>query len=594
MAVDIDAVLREIGSFGVYQRRVYFLLCLPIIFVGAGNLAFVFIAATPKYRCLVPECDENFKPPTYDEPFVNFTIPYSQKLGSLDECHRYQRLNTNDSCNAEDYSTNVTVGCPEGKVFSQNHNISTIVTEFNLTCHDAWQTGMSQTVYFAGVLVGAFIFGIIADLIGRRLTLMFALVAMAVSGVITALVAGLIAFNVVRFISAMVTTAVFQTAFVLGVEYVGPENRVMCGILGEYFYAFGEVLLGLMSWWLKGWRMTQLVISAPVSCFIFYGWFIPESPRWLQAQGKEQKLVAALEKIAKRNGKSFPYHLIRNQDSEYTTDDALPRVKIVKAVSMVDIFKTPLLCVRMVAMFFIWIVTTLVYYGLSLHASDLGSGDSFSRPYVDFILASLVELPGYTLAWIGMSCWGRRGSLALSMILAGISCAGAGFASEYSQSYVLIPALLGKCFITCAFGIIYVFASEIFPTSVRSTIIGLCSTSARFGAMLAPFSNDLSLIYGPLPMIVFGVLSLVAGLLNIVMPETLNTSLPETVADALHLGRGRSVAVQETGSPEEEQCLLNDDDDDDEFSGQNATQRSLYQSVEVSQQNLEGKPDHDS
>lgn len=57
-----------------------------------------------------------------------------------------------------------------------------------------------------------------------------------------------------------------------GMEFVGPEKRVMCGVIGEYFYAFGEVLLGLLAWWLKDWRMTQLVISVPVSCFVFYWW----------------------------------------------------------------------------------------------------------------------------------------------------------------------------------------------------------------------------------------------------------------------------------------------------------------------------------
>lgn len=50
MVVNIDAVLKVIGEFGPYQKRVYFLVCLPILFVGAANLAFVFIAAVPSHR----------------------------------------------------------------------------------------------------------------------------------------------------------------------------------------------------------------------------------------------------------------------------------------------------------------------------------------------------------------------------------------------------------------------------------------------------------------------------------------------------------------------------------------------------------------
>lgn len=44
-------------------------------------------------------------------------------------------------------------------------------------------------------------------------------------------------------------------------------------------------------------------------------------------------------------------------------------------------------------------------------------------------------------------------------------------------------------------------------------------------------------VYGPLPLLVFGVLALVAGFLNIVMPETHKTELPNTIEDAISLGR---------------------------------------------------------
>ena len=50
MAIDIDAVLQEIGEFGPFQRRTFLLLCLPSILVGCSNLSYVFLAATPRYR----------------------------------------------------------------------------------------------------------------------------------------------------------------------------------------------------------------------------------------------------------------------------------------------------------------------------------------------------------------------------------------------------------------------------------------------------------------------------------------------------------------------------------------------------------------
>lgn len=538
MGVDIDAVFKEIGEFGSYQKRIYFLLCLPSIFTGASNLAQVFIAAVPKYRCLVPWCDGNLSDPSYYKPFLNFTIPYNTKDDSWDSCHRYQRLNNHHSCLPGDYDQNTTVGCPEGKAFATDIYTSTIVSEFNLTCNDAWKADLSQTIYFSGVLAGSLIFGIVGDVVGRKLTLIITVLWMSITGTINALVSGLPSLYSCRFFTAMMTTGVFQISFVLGLELVGPSMRVPCGIIIEYFYAMGEVLLSLISWWLKDWRMIQLVISAPVSCFVFYWCFIPESPRWLQSQGRHQKVITVLEKIAVKNNKDLASALEKqNIYHEGVNNTTRSEDTTATKVTLMDVVKSPLLCVRMFFMFFIWTVTTLVYYGLSLNATSFGSGKEDFGPYVDFIFSALMEVPGYTLAWLGMSFWGRKKSLVLSMTLAGLMCSGAGFSEEYDTQYLLVLTLLGKCFITCAFGIIYVFSSEIFPTSVRSTVLGLCSTFARIGAMLAPFSRQLALYYGPLPLLVFGLLALVAATLNVVMPETLKTELPDTIEEALSLGR---------------------------------------------------------
>ncbi|XP_045131799.1 organic cation transporter protein-like isoform X2 [Portunus trituberculatus] len=559
MGIDIDAVFKEIGEFGSYQRRIYFLLCLPAIFVGAGNLAQVFIAATPKYRCVVPLCDANISNPLYYQPFLNFTIPYNIKDNSWDGCQRYQRLHNDHSCIPEDFSKNITEECREGKAFSTDIYSSTIVSEFNLTCNAAWKAEMSQTIYFSGVMVGSFLFGIVGDLIGRKKTLMIAVLCMTVSGTVCALVAALPTLFSCRFFNAMMTTGVFQIAFLLGVELVGPTMRLPCGIVIEYFYALGEVFLSLISWWAKDWRMIQLIISGPVSFFVLYWWLIPESPRWLQAKGKHQKVSALLKKIAEKNHKDIDPILQRleNASTEEENRSITTEVNTATKVTLLDVVKSPLLCVRMFSMFFVWTATTLVYYGLSLNATSFSNGKEDFGPFIDFIFSALMEFPGYTLAWLGMNYMGRKTSLALSMTFAGILCSGAGFSQEYNTDYLLVLTLMGKCFITSSFGIIYVFTPEMCPTSVRSTILGMCSTFSRIGSMLAPFSKQLELVYGPLPLLLFGGLSLVAVTLILVMPETHKTELPDTIEEALNLGRTQ--IVQLPVEEEEEQHLLAED-----------------------------------
>lgn len=58
-----------------------------------------------------------------------------------------------------------------------------------------------------------------------------------------------------------------------------------------------------------------------------------------------------------------------------------------------------------------------VYYGLSLNSTSM-----VGNKYVNFALVCLIEIPGYTLAWLSIQYLGRRLSLVASLFLCGITC----------------------------------------------------------------------------------------------------------------------------------------------------------------------------
>ena len=49
--VHFDDVLKEVGEFGLYQRKIYFILFLPTIFSAMHKLAWVFLGAKVNHRC---------------------------------------------------------------------------------------------------------------------------------------------------------------------------------------------------------------------------------------------------------------------------------------------------------------------------------------------------------------------------------------------------------------------------------------------------------------------------------------------------------------------------------------------------------------
>ncbi|XP_049783521.1 organic cation transporter protein isoform X2 [Schistocerca cancellata] len=522
--MDFDDVLVEIGEFGRYQILNYFLICLPVFFGAANSLSYVFTSGIPTYRCWIPECD-NITNPVYDASWVSTAVPPGK------ECIRYAPYDNNTSDGT----------CPSNfskKEISCDHFVFkddewTIVNEWDLTCpENLWKLSLVGTVHFAGILIGSSIFGLLADKFGRKIILILCILLMAVSGVAQALSTTYIAFQVFIFINALGCAGVYPPAFIIGVELVGKNLREMSGIVLNYFYALGEAAVALVAYLCRDWVRTQLVISAPAAIFAVYYWIIPESVRWLLVNNRTKAAEDIIKKAAMMNKVVLSDHLLKTidmQKGQLTVSKRNPEEKTIWE-AIVTVMKTKKLLLRSLYLFFIWAANAFVYYGLSINSTSLGG-----NKYLNFALVALVEIPGYTISWIAMNRFGRRSSLVISMLMCSATCLGAAFIPQDVNWAVVLLFLLGKLGITCSFGIVVVYTAELYPTVMRSAGVGASSTISRLGAMVAPFVPLLGTYVEPLPLLLFGVVSLLAGVLSLLLPETLGRKLPDTVEDAQNL-----------------------------------------------------------
>lgn len=518
-----DILTSEIGEFGTYQKKIYFLLCLPSISAGFHMVISVFLLATPEHRCALP----GWLNDTYEiqnevhRQLVNITVPpSSDETLTYSQCDVFSgNTSTLTSCNRWVYDTSV---------FK-----TTFTSEQNIVCDDELKTSHASMVFFGGVLFGAFGLGALSDLLGRKKTLYISSWLLLSSTLAVAWSPSFWVFCILRFIVGLSCAGMFMTSFVLGMEIVGPSKRVWAGIVIEYFFAVGLVVLAGVAYALRDWMYIEIATSVPSVFFLLYWWLIPESPRWLITQGRFEEAEKIIRQIAKGNNVTLTEKAFVNLEA-----DSPPTGRVW------HLFSNRVLLVRTLIIFFNWMVVSMGYYGLSLNTGNL-SGDF----YLNFFLSGLVEFPAYTLCLVLLDRTGRKKLHVFTMVGGGIACICTIFtmlyADESLQPITVTLAMLGKIGIAAAFAVIYVWSAEIFPTVVRNAGMGSSSAFARVGGMVSPYIAGISKVVDghlgrALPLVIFGGFSVVAGLLSLLLPETLNHKLPETIEDGKHFGKKES------------------------------------------------------
>uniref|UniRef100_A0A915LKR1 Major facilitator superfamily (MFS) profile domain-containing protein n=1 Tax=Meloidogyne javanica TaxID=6303 RepID=A0A915LKR1_MELJA len=203
-------------------------------------------------------------------------------------------------------------------------------------------------------------------------------------------------------------------------------------------------------------------------------------------------------------------------------------------------FKSPTMAFRNVIIGLVWIATALVYYGIVIALSDQstpGRAMFAGNFFLNNAIAGAIELPTLIACVFLLHKGGRKWSQVISLICAGtLIFAAMCLSLRGEMAFSLLFLLAGKACIQGAFNILYIFTSELYPTVIRNSAVGTCSMIARIGSAASGYIAILSDVTLPIvPMAVFCVFSLFAGVLIYFLPETRDLPLPETMYDAVRM-----------------------------------------------------------
>ncbi|KAH9627987.1 hypothetical protein HF086_017962 [Spodoptera exigua] len=463
-----DLILNITGSFGKYQLWLAFIIFLSKFPIAFNQLAIIFLAPPATFVC--------------------------ETTGKKNDC----------PCDKPIYDTGT---------FS-----NTMVMEFHLICNRKWLTSFSQLAFQAGTLIGSMLFGMASDRYGRKNPLIAACVLQFICGISAVFAPNYEIFTLFRFGVGVSVGGTMVIGFVILMEFIGPEYREVISALYQVPFNLGSILLPFIAYHNRNFRDLQLVICLTTLHSVIYFYSLPETPRWLIAKNRTDQAIEILHHVAKVNKR--PVENVRTDVEAYQL--AASKNKLNKGTTA-DLFRTPNLRKRILAMAFNWLTCAYCYYGVSQYVGQL-TGDIF----INVASSSSVVLCGTLLSIPFMKLMGRKTILLVCHFL----CSACLVILAFSEGVLsVICATVGVVTSFIVFVVVYLYAGELFPTVVRNCAVGLSSSAARIGSMVAPFVLDLKDFHPAVTALTFAVIPFIAFFVTLVLPETKGCKLTSTLEE---------------------------------------------------------------
>ncbi|XP_044536068.1 solute carrier family 22 member 6-like isoform X4 [Gracilinanus agilis] len=276
-----------------------------------------------------------------------------------------------------------------------------------------------------------------------------------------------------------------------------------------------RLLCPAFSGWDGGlWDHPQLYVS---------GWFA-ESARWLVLAGRPEQAVQVLKRVARINGKKVEGDKLSTETLKSHLQKELDLAQT--PGTPWDLIRTPTIRRISKCLAAVWFATSFAYYGVAMDLQGFGL-----RVHMLQLLFGIVDIPAKLLSTLGMSRAGRRIAQVATLVLAGLGILANLFVPTELPALRTALAVLGKGCLAASFNCIYLYTGELYPTAIRQTGLGVGSTMARVGGIVAPLVKLMGEQMPLVPPIIYGSIPMLSGLVALGLPETRNRPLKDTVEE---------------------------------------------------------------
>ncbi|GLX67970.1 MFS transporter [Paenibacillus glycanilyticus] len=315
---------------------------------------------------------------------------------------------------------------------------------------NAQQIGLLAAINSTGMAFGAAVSGSLADRYGRKAVLLWTLLLFSVASGLSALAPNLLVLSILRFVAGFGLGGELPVASTLVSESVPVNVRGKAIVLLESFWAGGWILAALISYFFiphYGWRMALVIGALPAVYALFLRQAIEDSPRY-----KEQ---------AERTRLGFRERMASIWSGRYQR--------------------------ATLTLWILWFTVVFSYYGMFLWLPTVMvmKGFTLVKSFQYVLIITLAQLPGYFTAAYLIEKIGRKAVLGVYLLMTA-ACA-IWFGNAVTAGMLLTAGMFLSFFNLGAWGAMYAYTPEVYPTNVRSTGVGFAAAFGRIGGIIGPY-----------------------------------------------------------------------------------------------------------
>lgn len=339
------------------------------------------------------------------------------------------------------------------------------------------QMGLIGSIGLIGMALGAVVSGTIADRIGRKKVFTITVLLYSIASAFCALSWNYQSLLVFRFFVGFGLGGELPVAATLVSEYAPSRVRGRFIVLLESFWGLGWIAAACIAYFfipLYGWRMAFLIGALPALYVCLIRMHMPESVRYLLAHGRlgeARQIVVSLERQLHVPVAPFV--------SEKET------VPVVAKASFRELWKKPFAS-RTIMLWLVWFGINFSYYGIFMWLPSLVFQQGFTvvKTFEYVLIMTLAQLPGYyCAAWL-VDKIGRKYTLSAFLLFSGVASYFFGHAS--TAAALMMWGSVMSFFNLGAWGVLYTYTPEQYPTAIRALGSGWAAGFGRFGGMAAP------------------------------------------------------------------------------------------------------------